>query len=120
MKRSWKANDQLIELRQWSNLDPDPRIDKMIITSRIEEIRRNADFIHSEILVKRVEDLSYGEILALERALHRMIEAMLDICRHLVSIYSLTFSNKILIFILLPYAIYSILPFLHYHLVYIL
>jgi len=33
--------------------------------------------------------MDYKDILALERAIHRIIESMLDICRHLVSAYSL-------------------------------
>jgi uncharacterized protein YutE (UPF0331/DUF86 family)/predicted nucleotidyltransferase len=88
----WKAQqapDALMELRQWAMLDP--KLDKAIIVLRVKEIRRNADFIRNEILSKRVEELNYKDTLALERAMHRIIEAMLDICRHLVSVYSLGF-----------------------------
>jgi uncharacterized protein YutE (UPF0331/DUF86 family) len=61
----------------------------MVIISRTEEIRRNTEFIKSEILSKKIEDLNYKDMLALERAMHKIIEAMLDICRHLVSVFSL-------------------------------
>jgi len=84
---SQKAPDVIMEIKQWSSLDP--KLDKTIITSRIEEIRKNADFIKSEILSRKIEELDYKDILALERAMHIIIESMLYICRHLVSVYSL-------------------------------
>jgi uncharacterized protein YutE (UPF0331/DUF86 family)/predicted nucleotidyltransferase len=87
LEKAQRSPDAIIELRMWSNIDP--KLDKTIITSRVEEIRRDADFIKSEILCKRVEDLDYKEILALERVMQRIIESILDICRHLVSVYSL-------------------------------
>lgn len=87
--KAWEAPDQAVTVKQWLNLDPNPQPDKTVITSRVEEIRKNRDFLKNEILTKELNRLSYGETLALERALHRIIEAMLDICRHLVSVYSL-------------------------------
>jgi len=38
-------------------------------------------FIKNEILSKKIEELSYKDILALEIAMHRIIALMLDICR---------------------------------------
>lgn len=87
IERAQLAPDALIEFKMWASIDPD--LDKTIITSRAEEIRRNVAFIKSEILSKNVESMDYKDILALERAMHRIIESMLDICRHLVSVYSL-------------------------------
>jgi len=81
--------DAVIELREWGTLDPEPKPDKAILLSRIEEIRRNSSFLKERILRKKPDELDYGEILALERAVHRIIEAMLDVCRHLVAVYSL-------------------------------
>jgi len=81
--------DVAAELRMWSALDPNPKPDRAIITSRVEEIRRNAYFLKERILSKSPEELDYGEVLVLERAVHRIVEAMLDVCRHLVSVYSL-------------------------------
>jgi uncharacterized protein YutE (UPF0331/DUF86 family)/predicted nucleotidyltransferase len=89
LQRAQQAPDASIEFKQWATLDP--KLDKAIIMSRVEEIKRNADFIRNEILCKRVEELNYKDTLALERAMHRIIEAMLDICRHMVSAYSLGF-----------------------------
>jgi len=88
-KASSTYPDALIELRIWSSLDPEPRLDPAVIASRVEEIRRNVRFLREEVLGKKPEELSYGEVLALERAVHRIIEAMLDICRHAVSAYAL-------------------------------
>ena len=63
----------------------------MVIISRTEEIRKNTEFIKSEILSKKIEDLNYKDMLALERVMHKIIESMLDICRQLISVYSLGF-----------------------------
>jgi uncharacterized protein YutE (UPF0331/DUF86 family)/predicted nucleotidyltransferase len=89
IERAQLAPDALTEFKMWASIDPN--LDKTIITSRAEEIRRNVVFIKSEILSKNVEGMGYKDILALERAMHRIIESMLDICRHLVSAHSLGF-----------------------------
>ena len=81
--------DIAIELRTWMKLNPEAKPDKLIMFSRIEEIKRNVNFLKSEVLSKSPHELTYKDILALERAVHRIIEAMLNICRHLVSVYSL-------------------------------
>jgi uncharacterized protein YutE (UPF0331/DUF86 family)/predicted nucleotidyltransferase len=87
LQKAEQAPDTIIEIMHWATFDP--KLDKIVIISRIGEIRRNTEFIKSEILSKKIEDLNYKDILALERAMHKIIEAMLDICRHLVSVYSL-------------------------------
>jgi uncharacterized protein YutE (UPF0331/DUF86 family)/predicted nucleotidyltransferase len=87
LQKAEQAPDAIMEIKHWSTFDP--KLDKMVIISRTEEIRRNTEFVKSEILSKKIEDLNYKEALALERAMHKIIEAMLDICRHLVSVYSL-------------------------------
>jgi uncharacterized protein YutE (UPF0331/DUF86 family)/predicted nucleotidyltransferase len=88
-QKAERAPDALIELKHWTTFDS--KLNKTVIISRIEEIIKNAQFIRNEILPKKIEDLNYKDMLALERAMHRIIEAMLDICRHLVSAYSLGF-----------------------------
>lgn len=88
-EKASRGIEQLIEIKLWSNLDPEPKINKIVITSRVEEIRRNTEFLKREILSKNVDELEYRDILALERALHRIAEAILDICRHLTAVYSL-------------------------------
>jgi len=72
----------------------DPKLNKTVISSRIEESRRNTQFIRNEILSKKIEDLDYKDMLALKKAMHRIIEAMLDIHRHLVAAYSLGFVER--------------------------
>ena len=87
VQRAHQAPDALLELKMWSSFDP--KLDRAIITSRVEDIRRNTAFIKEEVLSKRVEDLSYKDRLASERAVQRVVESVLDVCRHLVSVYSL-------------------------------
>ncbi|MEM4489523.1 MAG: HepT-like ribonuclease domain-containing protein [Desulfurococcaceae archaeon] len=82
-------HDAFLEVRNWVTLDPEPRIDKTVLYSRVEEVRRNVNFLREEILAKEPESLTYKDILSLERAVHRIIEAIMDLCRHLVSVYSL-------------------------------
>ncbi|MHA1593227.1 MAG: type VII toxin-antitoxin system HepT family RNase toxin [Candidatus Baldrarchaeia archaeon] len=80
-----------IDVRIWGSLDPDPKPDKTILESRVSELRRNIEYLRKEVLGKKVEEVlkSYKDVLAMERATHRAIEAILDICRHLVSVYNL-------------------------------
>jgi uncharacterized protein YutE (UPF0331/DUF86 family)/predicted nucleotidyltransferase len=87
LQKAEQAPDAIMEIEHWATFDP--KLDKMVIISRTEEIRRNTEFIKSEILSKKIEDLNYKDTLALERAMHRIIDAMLDICRYLISVYSL-------------------------------
>jgi len=89
IERAARSLDALITLKMWCTLDPEPKPDKAILASRVEEIRRNCTFLKEDILSKDLSDLSYKDTLALERAMHRIVEAMLDVCRHLVSVHSL-------------------------------
>lgn len=84
-----QAPDQAVELRTWMNLNPEPKIDEAILESRTPEVRRNVKFLTEEILKQKHRELNYKDVLALERVTRRIIEAMLDVCRHLVSIHSL-------------------------------
>ncbi|MDT7885819.1 MAG: HepT-like ribonuclease domain-containing protein [Thermoproteota archaeon] len=92
LQKAEQAPDAIMEIEHWATFDP--KLDKMVIISRTEEIRRNTEFIKSEILSKKIEDLNYKDMLALERAMQKIIEAMLDICRHLVSVYLLDLAES--------------------------
>ena len=74
-----------ILLRSW--LCEDPQINREALSRRIDEILRNTALIRERYAGKPLgwllEDLE--RTLALERAMERIIEAMVDICRHLVS-----------------------------------
>lgn len=72
LQKAKQIPDTLIEFKQWAKIDP--KLDKTIIISRTEEIRKNAMFIKNEILSKKIKELSYKDILALERVIHRIIE----------------------------------------------
>ena len=89
IERALLSLDASIDLKLWSTLDPEPKPDKAILTSRIEEIRRNTQFLKEYILSRNLSELDYRDILAMERAIHRIAEAILDICRQLVAVYSL-------------------------------
>jgi predicted nucleotidyltransferase len=91
-QKAERKPDALIEIKLLITFDP--KLNKTVISSRIEESRRNTQFIRNEILSKKIEDLDYKDMLALEKAMHRIIEAMLDIHRHLVAAYSLGFVER--------------------------
>lgn len=93
LKRIEEYPDAAMELSRWEVWDPEPRVDKSIIASRTEEVRRNVAFL-KQISGEKVEELTYRDVLALERGLHRTIEAMMDVCRHLVAVYSLGLAEK--------------------------
>jgi uncharacterized protein YutE (UPF0331/DUF86 family)/predicted nucleotidyltransferase len=89
LEKAGEALDALMEFKLWAAVDP--KLDKTVIVSRVEDVRRNVAFIKGEILSKKVEELDYRDSLALERAMYRVVGSMLDVCRHLVSVYSLGF-----------------------------
>ena len=70
--------------RLW--LEEDPEIDEEVLLRRLDEVLRDA------ALLRKYVDKGLGWLLsdiertyAFERALHRALEAMLDICRHVVA-----------------------------------
>jgi uncharacterized protein YutE (UPF0331/DUF86 family)/predicted nucleotidyltransferase len=74
-----------IVLRTW--LKEDPRIDQAIVSGRLDEILKNAAVIRERYAHKPLEWILADpeRTLALERSIERIIEAMTDICRHVVS-----------------------------------
>lgn len=72
-------------LRSW--LREDPHIDPAIIQKRVDEVLRNAALIRDRYATKPLDQILADpeKTLALERALERLIEAMVDTCRHVVS-----------------------------------
>ncbi|MBE0516363.1 MAG: DUF86 domain-containing protein [Methanophagales archaeon] len=69
----------------------DCKIDKETIQSRMSEILRCIATLEEEILNKPVEMVIKSRLhrIAMERCVHVVIEAMLDICRHIVSVKKL-------------------------------
>lgn len=78
-----------IALREW--LKGDPKIDQAIISRRLDEVLNNAAIIRERYAHKPVEWIlaDSERTLALERAMERIIESMVDVCRHIVSAKSL-------------------------------
>ncbi|MEM2964845.1 MAG: HepT-like ribonuclease domain-containing protein [Candidatus Bathyarchaeia archaeon] len=74
-----------ILVRTW--LKEDPKINQAVILRRLDEVLRNAAFIRERYAHKPLEWVLEDpeRTLALERSLERIIEAMMDACRHIVS-----------------------------------
>jgi uncharacterized protein YutE (UPF0331/DUF86 family)/predicted nucleotidyltransferase len=81
--------DAALEIEGWMSLNPRPMVDKAVLAARAEEVRRNVLFLRGEILGRGLVELAYKDLLAMEGAVQRISEAMLDVCRHLVAVHSL-------------------------------
>jgi len=68
-------------------LKEDPEIDKKLLLKRLDELLQSITMIRQRYLGKDVSWLlaDLERAYAFERVMHRAIEAMLDICRHIVS-----------------------------------
>ncbi|KPV62019.1 MAG: Nucleotidyltransferase domain protein [Candidatus Bathyarchaeota archaeon BA2] len=62
-----------------------------VLYSRLQKVREEATYLKEEILVRGVEAVVLDGTTrrAMARSIHELIEAMLDICRHLVSVKAL-------------------------------
>jgi len=70
--------------RRW--FEEDPALDAVLLGRRLDEVLRDANLLKRYVeggLTWVLSDLE--RTYAFERALHRALEAMLDICRHVVS-----------------------------------
>jgi len=68
-------------------LKEDPRIDKKLLLKRLDELLRSITMMKEKYIGKDASWLltDLERAYAFERAMHMAIEAMLDICRHIVS-----------------------------------
>ncbi len=68
-------------------LKEDPQIDKKLLLKRLDELLRNITMMKEKYIDKNASWLltDLERAYAFERVMHRTIEAMLDICRHIVS-----------------------------------
>jgi len=78
-----------VALRVW--LREDPRIDQIVVLRRLDEALKNAAVIRERYAHKPLEWVLEDpeRTLALERALERITETMIDVCRHIVSVKGL-------------------------------
>ncbi|KPV62225.1 MAG: Nucleotidyltransferase domain protein [Candidatus Bathyarchaeota archaeon BA1] len=62
-----------------------------ILYSRLQKVREEATYLKEEILVMEIEAVIVDGTLrrAMARSIHELIEAMLDVCRHIVSVKAL-------------------------------
>lgn len=83
--------DFILKIEREAVLNSNPKPDITLIESRIEELRKDLNYLKKEALSQSLDALisDYKSLLAMERATHRAIEAVLDICRHFVSIHDL-------------------------------
>jgi uncharacterized protein YutE (UPF0331/DUF86 family)/predicted nucleotidyltransferase len=67
-----------------------------VLRSRIGEALACIKVLEEEILNRKIEDILASEVMrrAMERCIHVAIEAMLDICRHIVSVKKLGLPSK--------------------------
>ena len=74
-----------IMLKTW--LKEDPSINQATVSRRLDEVLKNATIIRERYAHKPLEWILEDpeRTLALERGLERIIEAMMDTCRHIVS-----------------------------------
>jgi len=90
VERYPEAWDELnVTLKAW--LREDPRIDQIMVLKRLDETLKNAAVIRERYAHKPPEWILEDpeRTLALERALERITEAMIDVCRHIVSVKGL-------------------------------
>lgn len=68
-------------------LKEDPRINKKLLLRRLDELLRSTAMMKERYVRKEVSWLltDLERAYAFERAMHRAVEAVLDICRHIVS-----------------------------------
>lgn len=80
---------QLLEmnLREWLASPDPPTLDPSILKRRMDFIRAEGDFLDREVLSKPQGEVVGSEVLKrlLERSVHMITEALLNICRHVVS-----------------------------------
>ena len=76
-------NEYLV--KSW--LKEDPQIDEKLLLKRLDELLRSTTMIRQRHMGKDVSWIlaDLERAYAFERAMHRAIEAMLDVCRHIAS-----------------------------------
>lgn len=86
-----KYPDLAQDLKMWMNMDSNPKVDESVMETRVSELKRNVEYLKTKILPQTPNAIAsnFEKTLAMERALHRAIEAVLDTCRHLVSVHNL-------------------------------
>ena len=79
---------QGISVREWVNSKDPSRLDLQIVKRRIDFAKSEVQFLKENVLVHNVEYVEGSPILRrlMERSYHLIIEAMLDVCRHIASV----------------------------------
>jgi len=76
-----------LNLREWSRMDDPRSIDWSIIKKRMDYAFKASETLN-EILAKPLEEITSSAILklAFERLVHTIVESILDVARHIVSV----------------------------------
>jgi uncharacterized protein YutE (UPF0331/DUF86 family)/predicted nucleotidyltransferase len=77
-----------LSLREWLKLEDPTHIDVMVVKRRIDFIKSEIEFLKEYVLSKNVNDVESSPILGrlLERGYQLIVEAVIDICRHVASV----------------------------------
>ncbi|MCL7383757.1 MAG: DUF86 domain-containing protein [Thaumarchaeota archaeon] len=78
----------VFSLREWLKLEDPTYIDVIVVKRRIDFIKSEIEFLEEYVLSKNVNDVKSSPILGrlLERGYQLIVEAIIDICRHLASV----------------------------------
>jgi uncharacterized protein YutE (UPF0331/DUF86 family)/predicted nucleotidyltransferase len=78
----------VFSLREWLKLEDPTHIDVIVVKRRIDFIKSEIEFLEEYVLSKNVNDVKSSPILGrlLERGYQLIVEAIIDICRHLASV----------------------------------
>lgn len=79
---------QTANIQEWLKLSNPSSVDPIVIKKRLDTVKSEADFLVEEVLSKPAIEVASSRILKrlLERSVHVIAEAILDVCRHIVSV----------------------------------
>lgn len=79
---------QNLSIREWLNARNPGKINLKIIKRRIDFIKNELQFLRGNVLNYDLESVKGSPILQrlMERSFHLIVETMLDVCRHIISI----------------------------------
>lgn len=77
-----------LSLGEWLRMGDPRRIDWALVKRRVDAAYESLETLHREILSKPLDIVVSSDVLrlAFERIVHMVIESVLDVCRHVVSV----------------------------------
>jgi uncharacterized protein YutE (UPF0331/DUF86 family)/predicted nucleotidyltransferase len=76
-----------MSVREWLKTENPPSLDTTLVKTRVDFIKSEIEFLGEYVLSKAVTDVKHSPVLSrlLERGYQLIIEALVDICRHIAS-----------------------------------